>query len=150
MASKIDEVELKVIEAKKVAEEQIIKVGCLTMEAFKASKKFSNARIAFNQEAFNSTLEIDFDNYHHRVIAQLLTMDLSLLDENEEEEAVGVPIFSELTAIEEQVEEELVAMGFSLSLTIDASTLMPTPTGAPTGLPEIAPDSADPQNKVEN
>ncbi|KAG1338456.1 hypothetical protein COCNU_04G007620 [Cocos nucifera] len=97
MASRIVEAKLKVIEAEKVAEEQIVEVGHLAVESFKASKKFNN----------------------------LPAIDLSFLDKNEEEEAAREPIPSEPTAAEEQAGEELMVAGVFPSLTIDASAPMP-------------------------
>ncbi|KAG1337706.1 hypothetical protein COCNU_04G000120 [Cocos nucifera] len=148
MASRIIEGELKALEAKKVAKERIAKAGCLVVKAFKASEEFNDARIAFSREAFNTALEIGFNNCRHRVAAQLPTMNLSFLDEDKEEGATGEPVPFETAAIEEQVEEEPMVVGFFPSPTVDASIPMPAPPiRAPADLSGTVPNLADPQSE---
>ncbi|EHA8586306.1 hypothetical protein COCNU_scaffold000158G000010 [Cocos nucifera] len=149
MASRIAEAELKVIEVEKVVEERIIKAWHLAMEAFKVFKEFNEARIAFNQEVFYTILEISFDNCHHQVVAQLPVVNLFFLDEDEEEEAIGESIPSELMAAEEQVGEKPMVVGVSPSPTIGAFVSMPTPIEVPTGLSGTIPSPVDLQNKEE-
>ena len=58
-----------------------MEVGHVAVEAFCTSNKFSKEKYDFDQEVFNTGLDI----CHRRVVARFLDLDLSFLDEEEKE-----------------------------------------------------------------
>ena len=66
------------------------------IESFKVSEEFYDVKIVFSQEAFNMGHKARYKDCHHRVAAWLPEADLSLDEDEGEEEVEGEPILLRL------------------------------------------------------
>ena len=137
----------KAIEAKKRTDEWIAEAGHLAAEAFKISKEFKDMKVAFSQDAFNTGLGSGFEDCRRLIATRLPTVDLSFLDEDEEE-AIEEPILSEPTAAQGRSKGEPMVVEVSSSPTVDVLASMPTsPIVGPS---EAAQSLTNPPNEIKD
>ena len=77
-------------------------------------EEFHGVMIIFSQETFNIVHETGFNDYHHQVAAQLPNVDLSFLDEEEDDESTP----SSLALVVDQV-----------GVSSDLARVVPDPSG---------------------